>query len=142
VAGLKNKRVVLWIDPHTLESSDARNVAEVANVLVRWGCRVETVSSRPQLEKLLGTGRIDLVLSRVCASCLEPLELLAEWESRAAPGAAHPPMVLLATAFDVPSYLEGMGRGAFDCVALPVEERELMRVVKQALRARALLQTA
>jgi FixJ family two-component response regulator len=34
---------------------------------------------------------------------------------------------------DVDLYLEAMRRGAFDCISLPLEEREFARIVSRAL---------
>lgn len=133
------KRVMLWVNMRALETGGAPSAwaDAVADALVRRGCRVEPVSSSAQLAMLLERGAADLVVTRVGNSCREPLELLSRFHARPAAAQNLPPVILLATALDVQAYLEGMRKGAFDCVALPFEEKEFIRVAARALEATA-----
>jgi DNA-binding NtrC family response regulator len=122
-------RVLLWIKPEA-ELEEGLDMVPVVTELEARGCCVERISSRAELAAALREGPVALVLARVSTSSREPLEWMA-----ATPPDARPPVVLLATALDVPTYLEGMRCGAFDCVALPVQPSEFNRVARKALEA-------
>lgn len=127
----EGKSVILWVTPQALEDDGAREFSAVQEQLARLGCRVETVvSDQPVPANVRVTNwRPDVILAHVCNRCRAPLEMLTR-PSRTAP---LPPVVLLATAMDMPAYLEGMHRGAFDCVGLPLQEKEFVRILARAL---------
>jgi DNA-binding NtrC family response regulator len=58
---------------------------------------------------------------------------LLPWQERAA---EMPPVLVVTDPDDVDLYLEAMSRGAFDCVALPLNQRELERIASRALLER------
>jgi FixJ family two-component response regulator len=124
----EGKRVLVWATSRALEADSAHQFSAVKEALSRLGCRVEMLTSdQPAVAgERLEAGRPDLILAHVCNKCRAPLEMLER---------AHlPPVVLLATALEMPIYLEGMRRGAFDCVGLPVQEKEFIRVLARALQ--------
>lgn len=148
----EGKRVILWATPRALETDGARGLSAVTEALGRLGCQVEMLTSdRPTAvaERLPSSSRVrrggqrentrrpDLILAHVCNKCRAPLEML----TRSNEHAHLPPVVLLATALDMPVYLEGMRRGAFDCVSLPLQEKEFIRILTRALQERVLEQT-
>jgi DNA-binding NtrC family response regulator len=128
------KRVILWVTSRALDGDGARDLSAVQNQLARLGCRVETVvSDQPAPTSVqVKNWRPDLILAHVCNQCRAPLEMLSRPERTA----ALPPVVLLATALDMPAYLEGMRRGAFDCVGLPLQEKEFVRILARALEGK------
>lgn len=130
----EGKRVILWVTRRALEGDGARELSVVQDQLTRLGCRVETVvSDQPApASAQVKNWRPDLILAHVCNHCRAPLEMLAR-PGRTAP---MPPVVLLATALDMPAYLEGMRRGAFDCVGLPLQEKEFVRILARALEGK------
>lgn len=131
MGSFEGKRVILWVTPRALEGDGARDLSAVRDQLARLGCQVETVvSDQPTPASVqVKNWRPDLILAHVCNHCRAPLEMLAR-PGRPAP---LPPIVLLATAQDMPAYLEGMRRGAFDCVGLPLQEKEFVRILASAL---------
>jgi len=133
----EGKRVILWATPRALETDGARELSAVSEALGRLGCRVEMLTSDRPIGARLEARRPDLVLAHVCNECRAPLEMLT-----GSTGRVHlPPVVLLATALDMPIYLEGMCRGAFDCVGLPLQEKEFIRILARALQERVPEQT-
>lgn len=72
---------------------------------------------------------VDLVVAWLCQSYRGPLELLTRLKGLL----AAPPVLVVSCGMDVNLYLEAMRLGAFDCVASPVEETELVRIVSAAL---------
>jgi DNA-binding NtrC family response regulator len=103
----------------------------VEDTLRRAGCAVEHVGSLHRLWDLVWSD-LDLVV----VPCESAPHLLG-WIKTVCPGApAAPPVLTLAGATDVAAYLRAMALGAFDCVALPVDERELHRVLERALATR------
>lgn len=127
----EGKRVMVWATPRALEADSAQQLSAVREALDRLGCRVEMLTSdQPAAAgERLATRRPDLILAHVCSKCRAPLEMLARRQAQE----YLPPVVLLATALDMPAYLEGMRRGAFDCVGLPLQEKELIRILARAL---------
>lgn len=118
-------RVVLWTARQT-------ELAHVGVVLERRGCEVRTLNTLEQLRRELEQGGLDLIVTQACPCCAEWKILLSESGFTK----KLPPVILVADASDVEIYLEGMRRGAFDCVGLPVEETELVRVASLALETR------
>ncbi len=125
MSSLAGNRVILWgaqqCDLNALEES-----------LVRQGCLVHTVESLEELRAVMEGIDADLIVVRLCR-CLERvlLEVLG-WMQEA----PSPPVLIVADALDVDLYLEAMRRGAFDCVGLPLNENELIRIMSRALEAR------
>lgn len=133
----EGKRVILWATPRALETDGARELSAVSEALGRLGSQVEMLTSDRPIGERLEARRPDLILAHVCNKCRAPLEML----TRSTEHAHLPPVVLLATSLDMPVYLEGMRRGAFDCVSLPLQEKEFIRILTRALQERVLEQT-
>jgi len=139
----EGKRVILWATPRALETDSppqADELSAVSEALGRLGCWVDMLTSdQPAAagERLArpnsGGRRPDLILAHVCNKCRAPLEML----TRSNEHVHLPPVVLLATAHDMPVYLEGTRRGAFDCVGLPLQEKEFIRILARALQERS-----
>lgn len=113
------------------------NIALLDEALGRMGCRVERLESFADLDFMIENRMLDLVLLPLDPCSPKPLELLNRLR-----GEHSPPVLTVATSLDVDLYLEAMHRGAFDCVGLPVEEKELFRLVSKALESRRLLASA
>ena len=124
---LSGYRVVLW-------GPEDNALELLGENLVCQGCRVHTVGLLEELSNVLEEQDVDLIVARLGRCFAEPLELLGRLQ-----GAPSAPPVLIATEGpDIHLYLEAMQRGAFDCVALPLNSHELIRIVTHALEARAL----
>ena len=124
---LSGYRVVLW-GPEDIA------LELLGENLVCQGFRVHTVGSLEELSNALEEQDVDLIVARLCRCFAEPLKLLGRLQG--APSA--PPLLILTEGPDMHLYLEAMRRGAFDCVALPLNSQELTRIVTGALEARAL----
>jgi DNA-binding NtrC family response regulator len=124
---LESARVLIW-------AKEPAALAVVEETLLRLGSRVQAVDSLERLRQAIRVYPVDIIVAQVSHRFREPLELLAR--SRDVEG--FPPMLLVATTHDVQLYLEGMRRGAFDCLGLPLDEKELVRIVSHALEARHL----
>jgi DNA-binding NtrC family response regulator len=118
-------RVVLWKAPQDV-------LDELGKSLARFGFQVHEVDSLEDVRAAIQGHDTDLVVTRLCGCFRRPLELLAWLEH--VPSAS--PVLIVTAGVDVPLYLEAMRRGAFDCVGLPLNENELVRIVTRALEAR------
>ena len=107
----------------------------VGGSLARQSCLVHQVESLEELFAVMHTHAVDLVVVRLCRCRERPLEELLRWVWEAP---SRPLVLIVADALDVDLYLEAMRRGAFDCVGLPLNENELIRIVGRALDARHL----
>lgn len=115
-------RVVLWAGwPEAL--------ATVGETLSKLGCRVQSVDSLEQVRRAMEGNRPGLIVAQLCYCFRQPLELLR----RLRPAESPPPVLVVSPGSDVDLYIEAMRLGAFDCVGHPVDQRELIRIVSQAL---------
>ena len=118
---LEGIRVTVWSPP-----AAAGELAALQEKLERQGCRVAAATTAAEVEGMLASEGVDLIVARVSSRFREPLELLARRVR------ALPP-VLVVTGNEVGLYLEAMCAGAFDGLGLPLDEQELMRIAKRAL---------
>lgn len=116
------KRVVL------LETADCPLEA-AGDILSRHGLQVRATSSLRQVLASIRARQVDLVVARLCHGCRQALELLSSLGGKS----DAPPVLVVTAGADVRLYLEAMQRGAFDCVAVPVDEQEMIRIVARAL---------
>lgn len=127
-------RVALWAEvPGELD--------EVGRVLRALGFRAQAVESLEDLQAVLDTGLAELAVVRLSACCRETLEWLqGEEAARLAhrPVATGVPLLVVVDAWDKDLYLEALRGGASDALVLPLDARELLRIVTQALNQRAL----
>jgi DNA-binding NtrC family response regulator len=114
-------RLALWSDAD-------ENLMAVENTLLNMGCRVERVGTFERLSQLM-EGSLDVVV----VECEEAPNVLHWMNGVRLAGSDAPPVLTLASAFDVRKYLGAMNLGAFDCVAMPIHEKELLRVINRAL---------
>jgi DNA-binding NtrC family response regulator len=121
---LAGKRVLLW-------GSHPRALGALECSLENQGARTEKVGSLEQALAVLRGEDVDLMVAQLCEGFAHPLELLTCLGEE--PSA--PPVLMVAGAMDVSLYLEAMRRGAFDCIGLPLNEMELLRIVSRALEA-------
>lgn len=122
---LVGTRVALW-------TGRQRELDSVGAVLEGRGCDVRTLNTLEELRRELEQGGPDLIVTQACPCCVEwKIILSAESFTK-----KLPPVVLVTDAFDADIYLEAMRRGAFDCVALPLNEIELIRVASRAVETR------
>ena len=108
------------------------NMEEVRRILQFWGCRTELVRTADELLDVLKTEPVDLIVAFVCRTAPVALEFFPSAERMV----ELPPVVIVACTADVDLYLEAMKRGAFDCVSLPINEKEFSRIVSRALYER------
>lgn len=121
---LVGKRVLLWGAPQNGLDELYPNLAEL-------GLQVRAVHSIEEVREAIRGQRADLIVARLCGCFQSALELLA-WLQQA-PSA--PPVLIVTGGVDVHLYLEAMRRGAFDCVGLPLNQAELVRLVIRALES-------
>jgi CheY-like chemotaxis protein len=119
--------IVLW-------SEVPGELGEVRTLLERHGYSVQTASSLEGVSVLAESGRVNLVVGWLCGGYGGPLKLLSRLKAHPAP----PPVLVVSCGLDVHLYLQAMQHGAFDCVALPLNETELVRIVSEALQSAAL----
>ncbi len=115
--------VVVW-------SPYLERIADVTATLRRLGCRVGAVRSLGEFLEISGSGMAELVIGHVGPNYAEPLRALARDDAY-----NFPPLVILIEGLDIDLYLRTMHAGAFDCLELPVEEKEFARVAAAALRS-------
>ena len=120
---LQQARVVLWTEsPGELTS--------IEQALSRHGFKPRSPSTLQQLMEWVESHSVDLVVGWLCQSYRGPLALLS-WLKDVS---GAPPVLVVTCGLDVNLYLEAMRRGAFDSVASPVDETELVRIVSAALQ--------
>lgn len=125
---LAGNHVVLWGPPQ-------EDLNALREILARRGLIVQQADSLDDLRAAVLGEEVDLVMARLCRCLERPLLDLLVWLQNV----PSPPQVLIvADAMNVELYLEAMRRGAFDCVGLPLNENELMRIVTSAAEARLL----
>lgn len=120
------KRAIFW-------SSPLCEATLVGEALARLGCEVRGVTTNEQLRDCLRTWPADLLVARLCPETREALRALRG----ECAGVTLPPLLVVADAQDVRLYLEAMQDGAFDCLGLPLDMRELERIVASVFERRA-----
>jgi len=124
VKAMHEVRIALWAE-------GTGSLAAVENSLLQLGCHVERVGAFEDLWRLVESD-LDLVV----VNCQNAADLLYWMNGIRRAGQSTPPVLTLAAELDVEKYLKAMNLGAYDCVALPVQERELYRLVRRALEER------
>ena len=122
---LPRTRVVVWGDP-------GNGLEVLRQKLSDLGLEVHPVASSEDARAAIHSETVDLVVSWLDGSFVEPLELLNWLQARP----AAPPVLIVTGWSEVDLYLEAMRRGAFDCVGLPLDSHELARIVARALESR------
>ncbi len=125
---LAGNRVMVW-------GGQQDDLNALRESLARQGCVVHEVKSTEQLRKFMEAHEVDLIVARMCRCLERPVLEVLRWMQDAP---SPPPILIVVDALDVDLYLEAMRRGAFDCVGLPLNENELIRIVSHALEARHL----
>jgi len=105
------------------------NMGEVCRILQLWGCRTQSVRTTDKLRDVLGAEPVDLIVAFVCRTSPLALQFFPSPERMG----QLPPVLIVACSADVDLYLEAMKRGAFDCISLPLNEKEFSRIVSRAL---------
>jgi DNA-binding NtrC family response regulator len=124
---MRETRVVLW-------ARRCNDLAAIEENLARVGCQVRRVDSFTDLEQVCRGNEADVLV----VSCRSAREVL-QWMHSAPSSArafARIPVLTLAAALDVDLYLEAMQLGAFDCAGLPLDRKELARLIGRAAEAR------
>ncbi len=104
-------------------------------LLLRSGLEVHTAGSVEQAREQLAGG-VDLVITDMKLGSQSGLDVLKS--ARALP---RPPEVIVITAYGTPaSAVEAMRQGAYDYIAKPFDNEELMLLVQKALEKRGLLE--
>jgi DNA-binding NtrC family response regulator len=105
------------------------DLGRVAEAMAGLGCRVRVMESVEELLRASTEGSADLLVLRACPELESVLAALVRREG-------HPPILVAAGPHDVTFYLEAMRRGAFDGLGLPPDEKEIVRILSQALASR------
>lgn len=116
------EKFVVCVDPD-LELSD------VSVILQLWGWQVRRVQTVERLCEILASEDVDLVLLSICRNP-DTLGFIPSVKSQK----QSVPIIAVAHSEDVDLYLRAMSSGAADCIGLPVEKKELERILSQALR--------
>lgn len=119
---LSGAQVLVW-------TKKAAELAHVAEALSRRGCAVQMVTALEQVRRAVRERPVHLIVAQICPCCPEWKDLFYG-EQKAGP---LPPVLFVASDFDVDLYLEAMRRGAFDCISVPLNESELLRIAGHAL---------
>jgi two-component system response regulator PilR (NtrC family) len=119
---------------HIVVVDDEQSIREYLEVLLtRAGYAVELAANVDQFKKALALG-VDLVVSDMKLGSESGLEVL-----RLARAASPAPEVILITAYGTPSSaVEAMRQGAYDYIAKPFDNEELLLLLQKALEKRAL----
>lgn len=133
---LEGMKVLLW-RTRPDDSVAALDSALLEEALLRMGCAVHRVSTFEEFARLDLRPSWDAVLLQLGHTAEDSLELLNSLQWMDAP-----PVITLASATEVELYLKAMRIGAFDCISLPLDDRELLRVMQRARKARHLLVVA
>lgn len=121
------KSVALWVE-------EIDELAQLGSALARLGFVVHSVDTAPKLKNLIGRGAVDVVIASLSGFSMgrrEPMKLLP-WV-RAVENA--PKVVVAVDQWDKDLYLEALQLGAFDGIALPLDEKELIRILSRAVAA-------
>ncbi len=124
---LEGARMLLWA-----EQADVQAV--VREAVSRLGCQLRPVDSFEQVQEALESEPFDLILAHLCGCCASRLELLPRLARLEPPR----PVLIIVDDWDKDLYLEALKRGAFDGVALPLNEKEFIRIASRALEARSM----
>jgi DNA-binding NtrC family response regulator len=116
------EKFVVCVDPD-LELSD------VSVIMQLWGWQVRRVQTVERLRDILASEDVDLVLLFICRDP-DTLGFIPSVKSLN----ESVPIIAVVHSEDVDLYLRAMSSGAADCIGLPVEKKELERVLSQALR--------
>lgn len=125
-------RIALWC-PQT------EDLERISQALARVGCIVKVVSARDELIYLSRRRSIDIIATVLSQSFREPLALLAGTEDGKS---ALAPLVVFTDPWDVDLYVRALKLGASDGLGLPVDDKELSRVLAQAAHGQQLIQAA
>ncbi len=104
-------------------------VPQLESVLMRYDCMLHRVTSEEELFDAVESYPVDLVLLILSKGHPERLALLR------AKHASYklPPVVVLTDCFDVDLYVEALRLGAFDGLGVPLDSKELLRVIRAAV---------
>ena len=104
-------------------------VPELEAALGHNGFKLDRLASSEELLHVLENSPVDIVLLILSKGHPERLALLS---SEKLP-VELPPIIVLTDCFDVDLYVEALRRGAFDGLGVPVDRKELLRVVRAAV---------
>ena len=103
-------------------------------ILREWDCEVVVAGNgEDALEQVEGKGAtgFDLILSDYLMPGMDGLELITQLQKRW--GAKLPPVVVLSSATDFRTRNDWQSVGVFACLAKPVRQSQLVRVIRQAM---------
>ncbi len=108
---------------------DRAELHQLESVLTHGGCELHRVTSREELFDAVESSPVDVVLLILSKGHPERLALLHDKDV----SGELPPVVVLTDCFDVDLYIEAMRLGAFDGLGVPLDSKELLRVVRAAV---------
>lgn len=123
--------VALW-------SEKTENLPGLEIALLRLGLETRRAKSLAQLGLWVESHSVDIILTPACSRDASGFRLLTGLDALP----AAPPVIVVCCGADMELYLEAMRRGAFDCLAWPLDEAELERILKAALESSEMHQPA
>lgn len=114
---------------HVAIFGDRAEVPQLESVLKRYGCDLHRIANREEFFDVLEDSPVDLVLLILSKGHPERLALLKSKDA----SSDLPPVVVLTDCFDVDLYVEALRLGAFDGLGVPLDSKELLRVVHAAV---------
>lgn len=133
---LDGMKVLMW-RTRPGDSVAELDCALVEEALLRMGCAVHHVGSYKEFSRLDLRPNWDATLVHLGHTEEDSLQLLNSllWMDA-------PPVVTMASSVEVDLYLKAMKLGAFDCISLPLDENELLRVMQRVRKTGHLLVVA
>jgi two-component system response regulator AtoC len=122
--------------PQILVVDDEEHIRKILTImLTQKGYQVLTASSGPKALDQIGRNRVDAVITDMRMSGMDGLELLAAIKDR------DPDLiVIIVTAFSsVDNAIAAMRQGAYDYIAKPFKEEEILLVLEKALERQRIL---
>jgi DNA-binding NtrC family response regulator len=104
-------------------------VPELETALGRQGWRLDRFTRGAELLDALKNPRVEVVLVVLSKGHPERLAFLQSKDLTT----QLPPVVVLTDCFDVDLYVEALRRGAYDGVGIPLDHKELLRVIRAAV---------
>jgi two-component system OmpR family response regulator len=116
--------------PHILLVEDDTEIAEmISRFLVKNGVRVSTATNGTEMDRLLGTSKIDLLLLDLMLPGEDGISIC----SRLRAASATPIVIVTARGADT-DRIKGLEAGADDYLAKPFNPRELLARIRAVLR--------
>ncbi len=107
-----------------------KEFGDIRGALENWGCDIKTSDTISDLHDALKMGMPDLIfvwLFPETRDLLDAFPVAKEFGPEI-------PVVAVTDAMNLDLYLEALKRGAFDAVGVPLNQRELLRITRSAVK--------